>query len=46
MILLENNANPNVTDTEGNTQPPTRTENERGYGNASWKDHGVTVTVS
>ena len=35
-----------ATDTEGNTQPPTRTENERGYGNASWKDHGVTVTVS
>ncbi|MEP4392359.1 sulfite oxidase [Marinobacter sp.] len=35
-----------ATDTEGNTQPPTSTENERGYGNASWKDHGVTVTVS
>tara|TARA_R110002111_G_C6000681_1_gene373084 strand:+ start:3641 stop:4870 length:1230 start_codon:yes stop_codon:yes gene_type:complete len=34
-----------ATDSEGNTQPPNRTENERGYGNASWKDHGVTVTV-
>jgi len=34
-----------ATDSEGNTQPPNRTENERGYGNASWKDHGVSVTV-
>ncbi|MEX0605332.1 MAG: hypothetical protein WD623_16445 [Marinobacter sp.] len=35
-----------ATDTEGNTQPANWTENERGYGNASWTDHGVTITVS
>lgn len=35
-----------ATDSEGNAQPPNRTENERGYGNASWNDHGVTVAVS
>lgn len=34
-----------ATDSEGNSQPPNRTENERGYGNASWEDHGVSVTV-
>jgi sulfite dehydrogenase len=35
-----------ATDVAGNTQPPERTPNERGYGNASWKDHGVTVNLS
>ncbi|MGO1502226.1 MAG: SorT family sulfite dehydrogenase catalytic subunit [Marinobacter sp.] len=35
-----------ATDSNGNTQPPERTKNERGYGNTSWKDHGVTVNVA
>lgn len=35
-----------ATDVAGNTQPPERTPNERGYGNTSWQDHGVTVNVS
>jgi hypothetical protein len=35
-----------ATDSKGNVQPPERIENERGYGNTSWKDHGVTVSVS
>ncbi len=35
-----------ATDAQGNIQPQNRTENERGYGNASWSDHGVSVTVS
>jgi DMSO/TMAO reductase YedYZ molybdopterin-dependent catalytic subunit len=35
-----------ATDRKGNVQPPERIENERGYGNTSWKDHGVTVSVS
>lgn len=35
-----------ATDSNGNTQPPERTNNERGYGNSSWKDHGVTVNVA
>lgn len=34
-----------ATDSEGQGQPPDRTDNERGYGNTSWHDHGVTVTV-
>lgn len=35
-----------ATDTEGNSQPEGRTENERGYGHNGWSDHGVTVTIS
>ncbi len=35
-----------ATDTQGNSQPEGRTENERGYGHNGWNDHGVTVTVS
>ena len=35
-----------ATDTQGNTQPEGRTDNERGYGHNGWNDHGVTVTVS
>jgi sulfite dehydrogenase len=35
-----------ATDVTGNTQPIERTPNERGYGNNSWQDHGVTVNVS
>lgn len=35
-----------ATDSKGNVQPADRIENERGYGNTSWKDHGVTVNVS
>lgn len=35
-----------ATDTEGNTQPQERTENERGYGHNGWKDHGVSIAVS
>ncbi|MCB9631804.1 MAG: molybdopterin-dependent oxidoreductase [Sandaracinus sp.] len=34
-----------VTTTSGATQPEQRLENERGYGNASWRDHGVVVQV-
>lgn len=35
-----------ATDDAGNTQPAERAENERGYGNTSWRDHAVTVTVA
>lgn len=35
-----------ATDSKGNVQPPERVENERGYGNNSWKDHGVSVNVA
>lgn len=35
-----------ATDSQGNSQPEGRTENERGYGHNGWSDHGVTVTVS
>lgn len=35
-----------ATDVDGNTQPAKRTPNERGYGNTSWQDHGVTLNVS
>lgn len=35
-----------ATDAEGNTQPQNRTDNERGYGNASWSDHGVSLVIS
>ncbi len=34
-----------ATDSEGNTQPEHRTENERGYGNSSWRDHGISLKV-
>ena len=32
-----------ATDTAGDTQPKERIENERGYGNNSWLDHGYNV---
>lgn len=35
-----------ATDADGNTQPESRMDNERGYGHNGWSDHGVTVTVS
>ncbi len=35
-----------ATDDAGNTQPVERVENHRAYGNTSWRDHAVTVTVS
>lgn len=35
-----------ATDSEGNSQPEQRTDNERGYGHNGWSDHGVTITVS
>lgn len=34
-----------ATDEKGNTQPPDRVENERGYGHNGWRDHGVRLTV-
>ncbi|MEM9070770.1 MAG: molybdopterin-dependent oxidoreductase [Myxococcota bacterium] len=34
-----------ATDSEGNTQPEGRVENERGYGNTSWRDMGVVLRV-
>ena len=33
-----------ATDTEGDTQPKTGIENERGYGNNSWLDHGHALS--
>jgi len=35
-----------ATDTAGNTQPPERAENHRGYGHNGWRDHGVKFTVA
>lgn len=35
-----------ATDIKGQTQPQNRTDNERGYGNNSWFDHGVILSVS
>ncbi|MES2425198.1 MAG: sulfite oxidase [Pseudomonadota bacterium] len=35
-----------ATDAAGNVQPEQRAENKSGYNNASWMDHGVTVTVA
>jgi sulfite dehydrogenase len=35
-----------ATDTAGNTQPPERVENHRGYGHNGWRDHGVKLTVA
>ena len=32
-----------ATDTQGDVQPKNRIENERGYGNNSWLDHGFNV---
>lgn len=32
-----------ATDTDGDTQPKERIENERGYGNNSWLDHGYDI---
>ena len=34
-----------ATSVSGRTQPELRNENERGYGNNSWRDMGVTVQV-
>ena len=34
-----------AVDRAGNVQAEARVENERGYGNTSWRDHAVTVTV-
>lgn len=34
-----------VTTVSGKVQPERRLENERGYGNTSWRDHGVVVQV-
>lgn len=33
-------------DSKGNRQPEMRLENAHGYGNTSWRDHGVKVTVA
>jgi len=35
-----------ATDEAGNRQPSERVENHRGYGNTSWRDHAVTLTVA
>ena len=35
-----------ATDARGNVQPELREENERGYGNTSWRDHAVSLTVA
>jgi DMSO/TMAO reductase YedYZ molybdopterin-dependent catalytic subunit len=35
-----------ATDVNGNTQPAERLENEAGYGNNSWRDHAVSITVT
>ena len=35
-----------ATDDAGDIQPEARLENERGYGNTSWRDHAVTVTAA
>ncbi|MFW1678098.1 sulfite oxidase [Pontibacter sp. JAM-7] len=35
-----------ATDINGQTQPKHRTDNERGYGNNSWSDHGLSLQVS
>lgn len=32
-----------ATDTQGDVQPKDRIENERGYGNNSWLDHGFSI---
>ena len=34
-----------VTSASGRVQPEQRLENERGYGNDGWRDHGVVVQV-
>ena len=35
-----------ATDAAGNVQPEHRLENQSGYSNNSWADHGVKVTVA
>src|SRR5690606_4595884 len=35
-----------ATDTQGNTQPELREENERGYGHNGWRDPAVSLTVA
>lgn len=35
-----------ATDSAGNVQPETRSENQGGYNNTSWADHAVKVTVA
>ncbi len=34
-----------ATDSKGDVQPEKREENERGYGNNSWRDHALTISV-
>jgi DMSO/TMAO reductase YedYZ molybdopterin-dependent catalytic subunit/cytochrome c553 len=34
-----------ATDSVGDVQPEIRPENERGYGNNGWRDHGLDLTV-
>lgn len=35
-----------ATDSQGNSQPENRIDNERGYGHNGWKDHGITLKVT
>ncbi len=35
-----------ATDAQGNTQPPDRVENHRGYGHNGWHDHGIKLNVA
>lgn len=35
-----------ATDSQGNTQPELRRENERGYGHNGWRDPAVSLTVA
>lgn len=35
-----------VTNAAGESQPEARKENNRGYNNNSWRDHGITVKVA
>lgn len=35
-----------ATDAKGNTQPPDRVENHRGYGHNGWRDHGIKLNVT
>lgn len=34
-----------ATDAAGDSQPPSRVENERGYGGNGWREHALTITV-
>ena len=35
-----------ATDSAGNTQPPEREENHRGYGHNGWRDHGLKLSIA